>query len=356
MKKSLLALAVLGAFAGVASAQSSVTLFGTVDLAGTYVKNDGSAKRLSLTQDGINSSQLGFRGIEDLGGGLKAGFLLLSGVNADTGTANSKFWNRRATVSLFSNAGELRLGRDYTPTFWNLTIFDAFGTNGLGSSLNVRQLYGGTRQDNSVGYFLPSNLGGFYGQAMVAAAEGNTTADKNARYLGARIGFAAGPFDVSGAYSTQRFGLPSAGSSAQAGGRVFAIAAGESQKTYNVAGSYDFGFLKLMGYYDHESIPGANEKNFSLSTVIPFGQSEVHLGYDRSSMDNGTTTKVDQIKATYQYNLSKRTAMYGTISRLSNKDDLTRITLGAVPSSAGNALPTAGGQSKGFQVGLRHFF
>ena len=77
MKKSLLALAVLGAFAGVASAQSSVTLYGTVDLNGRYVKADGQDRRLTLSQDGINSSQLGFRGVEDLGGGLKAGFNLL---------------------------------------------------------------------------------------------------------------------------------------------------------------------------------------------------------------------------------------------------------------------------------------
>ncbi|MEO6364126.1 MAG: porin, partial [Caldimonas sp.] len=78
MKKSLLALAVLGTFAGVASAQSSVTLYGTVDMAGTFVKNDGSSRRLSLATNGINSSQLGFRGVEDLGGGLKAGFNLLA--------------------------------------------------------------------------------------------------------------------------------------------------------------------------------------------------------------------------------------------------------------------------------------
>jgi predicted porin len=84
MKKSLLALAVLGAFAGVASAQSSVTLYGTIDLNGRYVKSDGQDRRLTLSQDGINSSQLGFRGVEDLGGGLKAGFNLLAGVNADT--------------------------------------------------------------------------------------------------------------------------------------------------------------------------------------------------------------------------------------------------------------------------------
>jgi hypothetical protein len=85
MKKSLLALAVLGAFAGVASAQSSVSMYGTIDLNGKYVKNDGSGARYSLSQDGINSSQLGFKGTEDLGGGLKAGFDLIAGVSADTG-------------------------------------------------------------------------------------------------------------------------------------------------------------------------------------------------------------------------------------------------------------------------------
>ena len=175
MKKSLLALAVLGGFAGVASAQSSVTLYGTVDLNARYIKNDGSSKRVSLSQDGINSSQLGFRGVEDLGGGLKASFILLAGVNADTGSANNQFWNRRATVSLSGGFGEVRLGRDYTPTFWNTTIFDAFGTNGLGDSSGVKQLAAPdyVRANNAIGYFLPSNIGGVYGQVMAAAGEGN---------------------------------------------------------------------------------------------------------------------------------------------------------------------------------------
>ena len=84
MKKSLLALAVLGAYAGVASAQSSVTLFGTVDLNGRYVKDDGRDRRLRSATDGINSSQLGFRGVEDLGGGLKAGFNLLAPASTPT--------------------------------------------------------------------------------------------------------------------------------------------------------------------------------------------------------------------------------------------------------------------------------
>jgi predicted porin len=356
MKKSLLALAVLGAYAGVASAQSSVAMYGTVDMAGTYVKNDGSDRRYSLATNGINSSQLGFRGVEDLGGGLKAGFNLIADlVGVDAGNVGAKFFGRRSTVSLFSNAGELRLGRDYTPTFWNQTIFDAFGTNGVGSSLNVRQAYGGTRQDNTIGYFLPSNIGGFYGQAMVGAAEGGTTADRAARYLGGRVGFAAGPFDVAFSYSQERFAITSAISGTTGAGPAMTILAGEKQKTWNVGGSWDFGFAKLMGYYDHESLPGASEKMFSISSVIPFGQSEVHVGYDRSKLDRSgfADTTVDQLKATYQYNLSKRTAMYATISRLDNKDATQRAVIGG---SSAPAAPSLNGDSKGFQLGVRHFF
>ena len=354
MKKSLLALAVMGAYAGVASAQSSVTLYGTLDVNGRYVKADGQKKRLSEATDGINSSQLGFRGVEDLGGGLRAGFTLLAGHNPDAGTSNAKFWNRRSTISLFGGFGEVRLGRDYTPTFWNLTIFDAFGTNGLGASTIPRQLYGGTRQDNTIGYFLPANLGGFYGQAMVGAAEGGGSGDNPTRYIGGRFGFAAGPFDVAVAGASQRFAVASnrntVAAGALAGGTVTALP-GDSLKTFNIGGAWDFGFFKLLGYYDHEKLRGAKEKMGSISGVIPFGQSEVHVGYDRSKYSNtGVNTTLDLIKATYQYNLSKRTAMYTTASRLDNKDG-TRYTL-----PGANGLTSASGDSMGIEFGIRHFF
>ncbi|MDQ6627352.1 MAG: porin [Pseudomonadota bacterium] len=409
MKKSLLALAVLSAFAGAASAQSSVTLYGTLDLSGKYVKNDGSNKRLSLSQDGINSSQLGFRGVEDLGGGLKAGFNLLAGVNADTGTTNvattpnnagallgptgapaapaagptagnaqnnqSKFFNRRSTVSLFSNAGELRLGRDYTSSFWNQTLFDAFGTNGLGNSLNVRQVYNGTRMDNAISYLTPANLGGFYGQAQVAAAEGGSSLDRPARYIGGRVGFAAGPFDVAVSYARERFAnsfgflVPNGVPGNNAFGLFIPGGSTATQNTWNIGGSYDFGVLKLLGYFDHESLEHFSERDYHVSMVIPMGQGEVHLGYNRSNATTGTksatgaavsnnvfgpTAKslVVQYAATYQYNLSKRTAMYGTASLLENRDN-TRFSAGGTSVTA---APTAGGKSKGFELGVRHFF
>jgi predicted porin len=351
MKKTLLALAVLGAYAGVASAQSSVTLFGTLDVNARWLKNDGHDRYVTQSTDGINSSEIRFQGIEDLGGGLKAGFNLRSGINPDTGTSNAKFWNRRATVSLYTNAGELRLGRDYVPTFWTTAIFDAFGYNGLGSTGNVHRV-NQVRQDNSIGYFLPSNLGGFYGQVMVAAGENGTSGDRFGRYIGGQFGFRAGPFDVAAAYMENRLGIvgipavPAFGSPA--------VGVGQKEKQWNVGGSWDFGFMKLMGYYDENKFPTAKEKVASISGSFPFGQSEVRVGYDMSKMDNnaGADSKLDNIKATYQYNLSKRTAMYGTVAFLRNKD----ATTVSLPGSNATALPTAGGDSKGFELGVRHFF
>jgi predicted porin len=349
LKKSAVALTVLGAFAGVATAQSSVTLYGTVDVNGRFVKNDNQARRFSMATDGLNSSQLGFRGVEDLGGGLRAGFNLLASVGADDGDtgfglANNKFWTRRSTVSLFSPAGELRLGRDYTPTFWNSTIFDAFGTVGLGSSLNVAR-YTHVRQDNSIGYFLPSNLGGLYGQAMAAASENGTSGDKGGRYLGARVGFAAGPFDIAAAYGQTRFSTASTPN----------ILVGEKVDTINVGGSFDFGFFKLMGYVEQNKFQRADEKRGHISANFRMGQGEVRVGYNRSKYDSdaaaaGIDSTVQQAAATYQYNLSKRSAVYGTVAWLDNKD----ATALALPG--GNGTPGARGASKGFELGVRHFF
>ena len=365
MKKSLLALAVLGGFAGVASAQSSVTLYGTVDLNARYVKNDGSSKRVSLSQDGINSSQLGFRGVEDLGGGLKASFILLSGINADTGSSNAQFWNRRATVSLSGGFGEVRLGRDYTPTFWNTTIFDAFGTNGLGDSSSIKQMSAPAyvRANNSIGYFLPSNIGGVYGQFMAAAGE----AAAQGRYVGGRVGFAAGPFDVAVAYSQERTSTVTFPGLITVAGAPLAVAppAGEQYKSFNIGGSYDFGVVKLLGYYNQEKLLDFKDQIFSISAVVPLGQGEIHVGGEQSKgeISGVGSNKVKKFALGYVYNLSKRTALYATGAIVDN-DSASRLSLGSVGAStvgSGNsgsatAFPTAGGKSKGVEAGIRHFF
>jgi len=197
MKKSIVALAVLGSIAGSAFAQSSVTLFGVVDLTTRYTKSNGESK-MNLSKDGLASSRLGVRGVEDLGGGLKAGFWLEGGLSADTGaaganvgstgtatpkTTTSTFWNRRSTVSLMGDFGEVRLGRDKTATQLLMDDFDPYGDVGQGAMYNTYSVLGSengqafgdstqNRNNNQVIYIAPGNLGGFYGQLNVAAGEG----------------------------------------------------------------------------------------------------------------------------------------------------------------------------------------
>ena len=330
MKKSLLALAVLGAFAGVASAQSSVTLFGVVDLNARYVKNDGAPRRVSLSQDGLNSSRLGVRGTEDLGGGLKAGFWLEGGVNADTGTADaSKFWGRRSTISLMGGFGEVRLGRDYTPTFLN--VYDVFGTVGVGSAL-VTQLPSTTlvRADNAISYFLPAGIGGLFGQVMVAAGEGNPSG----KYVGGRIGFGAGPFEVAGAYGQED------------------SASGTKVKKASVGGSYDFGVAKVQSYFERDTFANLKDSRYAVSGAVPLGQGEIHAGYARTKLQDdiaNTSTTVSKFAIGYVYNLSKRTALYSTVARLSNSSG-SAVSLSPAPAV------TPGGKSTGAEFGVRHIF
>jgi predicted porin len=350
MKKSLLALAVLGAFAGAASAQSSVTLFGIVDVNVGQVKNETSSTSTKITRmstDGINSSRLGFRGVEDLGGGMKAGFWLEAGLAPDTGGQGGSnglstvTFNRRSTVSLMGNFGEVRLGRDYDPSFWNLTVFDPFGTNGVGSFLNVISTFGNgastlVRANNSVGYFLPSGIGGIYGQAMVAAGEGVF----GQKYAGGRLGWAGGPVDVAVAYGQTQ------------------IAGDNKFKLFNIGGSWDFGVAKLMGQYvraDSDNLGNvanqAKADTFLIGVVVPMGQGEIHAAYDESKgKDAVDGAKGKQFALGYVYNLSKRSALYGTYSHISNSGGAL-FTVGQ-----GGQGSAADGKSTGLEVGLRHSF
>lgn len=350
MKKSLLALAVLGTVAGTASAQSSVTLSGTVDASGQYIHNSGADRRFNLGSSGLNSSQLVFAGTEDLGGGLRAGFELNAGLGNDTGAAGtsglggsngSQFFSRRSVVYIAGRFGELRLGREYAPSFWNLTTFDAFGTNGLGDSTNTQdgRLYTGTRRSNAINYYLPKSLGGVYGQLTTAASENGTEQDRPGRYLGGRLGYAAGPLNVAISAADQRFDR-----------RVNQCQL-SSQRSYNVGASYDFGIVKLLGYYDHEKCDQAKDQLASISAVIPFGQSEVHVGYDYNHYkQNNQGSNVQMAKASYVYNLSKRTALYTTFAYLDNMSNRSTVSL-----RGGNPID-AGGKSKGGEFGIRHFF
>lgn len=349
MKHIATAAALLALAAGTASAQSSVTLFGIVDVNVRNVDNSGVGSNSTLNNNGLSSSRFGFRGVEDLGGGLKAGFWLESDLNPDTGTTNNgngKLFARRSTVSLMGNLGEIRLGRDLTPSGAFTYVFDPFGVIGVGGSANIARYSGQAtffRADNAISYFLP-NLGGVYGQAMVGLDEGvnpsapGTGADRFARsYTGGRLGYANGPIDVAVSYGSTKVDLT--------GGKF---------KSTGIGGSYNFGVAKLMSHYYSDRLLTLKENRFLLGVSVPLGAHEIRASYVRSDATGGTAaynaSDANQLALGYVHNLSKRTAMYGTVSRISNKGGATFAIAG------GNPGITAGGKSSGYELGMRHSF
>ncbi|HVZ44282.1 MAG TPA: porin [Ramlibacter sp.] len=354
MKKSLIALAVLAA-AGSASAQSSVTLFGIVDA--TLMWGHGSvSNKHQLGNSGYNSSRLGFRGTEDLGGGMSASFWLEASVNNDNGTGagtntnnqasgnalaglaggQGLTFNRRSTVSLAGGWGELRLGRDYTPQFWNITVFDPFGTNGVGTTQVLNSIITGVtavRSSNGVGYFLPANLGGFYGQLQYYMGENNSNvANKDdGNGYGVRLGFASGPFNVAAAFSHTDYST----------GNV-------SQN--NVGGQWDFGVAKLMGEYEWDKAGATKGRGGLIGGLIPVGPGEIRLAISRYKTDVpvGTDPRTNKWALGYVHNMSKRTALYATYAHVSNKD--------GAASSLNGAVTGINNSSSGLDLGIRHSF
>lgn len=360
MKKNLIALAVMAA-AGAASAQSSVTLFGILDATVSSQRVSGGQKSTVLTSGGYNSSRLGFRGTEDLGGGQSASFWLEGALSTNDGTSAGLTFRRRSTVSLAGNWGEVRLGRDYTPSFWNATVFDPFTTVGVGAQVvhKLKQTTVGTvdflkadakyiRSDNMVGYFLPANLGGIYGQAGYAFAQKATPVTASAtnpkaktdidRYMGARLGYASGPFNAAVAYGRTE------GAETVASPDV---------RDWNIGGQWDFGVAKLMGYYDSSKFQAGAAgdtklKSWLIGSLVPVGVGEIRVSYSSSRFDNNGP-KVGQWALGYVHNLSKRTAVYATYAHLKNKDGMA-LPIGSAVTGLANA------SSSGFDLGLRHSF
>ena len=343
MKKSLVALAVLAA-SGAAMAQSSVTLFGIVDAA--YGVGKGSiSNKTQLKNSGYNSSRLGFRGVEDLGGGLKAGFHIEAGVNNDDGTGSASSavnqaqtaanvgtqgltFNRRSVVTLSGSMGELILGRDYTPQFWSETVYDPFGTNGVGTSISAFK--GGTtgvRSSNGIGWKSPS-VGGVALWAQSWMGENASTAAKVGNGNGFRITFDQGKFSAAYADSSLTTG------------------AGTTNKTSNLGASYDLGVAKLMAQSNTTKLTGAADiKGRVIGALVPMA---------------GGTFRVSQGQTDQAGKIAKQTAV-GFVNPLSKRTDLY-ATYARVANSGGSAVAlngsaTAANQSStGYEFGIKHAF
>ena len=357
MKKSLIALAVLAA-AGTASAQSSVTLFGIVDATVQRVNNSNGTSVTRLTNSGYNSSRLGFRGTEDLGGGMSAIFWLEAGMSNDDGqgagtNANNQAtgagaavagrqgltFNRRSTVSLAGNWGEVRLGRDYTPQFWNLTVFDPFGTNGAGTTQTLNSIITGStavRASNSVGYFLPGNLGGFYGQYQHYFGENISGTPNDGTGDGLRLGWANGPINV--ALGVSQTNNTIAGVSAKI-------------KQNNVGGQWDFGVAQVLGQYSWDSVGSTDGRGGLIGALFPIGAGQIRLAYSEYKVKLGASPKSAKWALGYVHNLSKRTALYVTFADVKNSNG---AAASAVPGAATG--PGINAKSDAWDLGVRHSF
>ncbi len=359
MKKSLIALAVLAA-SGAAMAQSSVTLFGIVDTGVGYIDNGGNEvagstagqNKYGMTTSGNATSRLGFRGVEDLGGGLKAGFWLEGQIDGDDGNAAGFNFKRRSTLSLMGGFGEVRLGREQVAGYVKTSSYDVFGQVGMGQFLGwSSNLYGadvgGVRADNMLSYYTP-NFGGFTAGVNYGFGE-DTASSKTNRYVGGYVAFDNGPISVALAMDKNN------------GAVVPTLAtppAIDGDRTQvSLGGSYDFGMLKasaLVQQVEFEPTVGTGKvkfDNWALGLSAPVGPGTVKAQYASYDLKD-SSNEAQQLSVGYVYDLSKRTAVYGTVSFLKNKG-------ASAVSLAGNGLTLGGASGEnqtGYQVGIRHAF
>ncbi|GGC82757.1 porin [Undibacterium terreum] len=339
MKKSLLAVALLGAFSGAAFAQSSVTVYGLID-AGISRDDNGAPAGAKLGQDsGLqNGSRLGFKGTEDLGGGLKANFVLESGIKEDTGTYDQGglSFGRQAYVGLSGDFGSVNLGRQKSITY---TISETVDPFSLGLAGNIDRLFKtGSRRDNAVTY-TTTNLSGFTGSAQYAFGEvaGNNTAN---RTLGVSGTYAAGPVYAAIAYEKVNDANGNLGlASASAGKKLF------------VGGTYDFGVAKAHAAYENlkgstslTNLTETEQRIWMIGASVPFGASSFLVDYTRVKDENLANANAKQYALGYLYALSKRTNLYTSYSRTTNDAN--------VAYNAG----VKGGTDSLFSAGIRHLF
>lgn len=355
-KESLLAIAAF-ASAGAACAQSSVAIFGVVDTVLQFGRGTVSDKT-QLTNSGNSPSRIGFRGVEDLGGGMAATFWLEAGLQPDNGAGAATntnnqasgaagaglnggqglVFNRRTTLGLSGRLGEVRLGRDFVPQSWNVQLFDPFTNNGVGTSQVASPGIGvgilgvtAVRASNGIFYFTPRDLGGFYGQAMYYLGENNSglPTSKDGNGSGFRLGFATGVFDV-----------------AVASGRT-KYAAGDVVQS-NIGGAWRFGESRLLGQISRDRAGALHGKGWVLGGQIGVGTGEVRVSYSRYETNAVGNPETNKLALGYVHNLSKRTAAYATYARLKNS--------GGATSALGGAVTERDTSSSGFDIGVRHNF
>lgn len=337
MNKSLLALALVGAFAGSASAQTNVTVYGVVD-AGVNRVDDGVNATTGIDSGLQSGSRLGFRGSEDLGGGLSAIFTLESGFNIDDGRQGQggRLFGRQAFVGLTNPSwGTLSLGRQYAPIRKAVEAVDPFGLGLAGTASRVFNLYG-ERIDNSINYASPE-FGGFSGQLMYGFGE-QAGSNSLGRNIGASASYVNGPILVQFAYHDQNL-------------LTAANADNGSADTVMLGGSYDFGVAKLHLAYaqnDGETVAGVanvDSNDMLVGASAKFGPGTVLATYIRHADDLVANGDSNLWALGYTYAMSKRTNLYTSYGQIRND-----------PGASLGGAAAAGEDPTQFNIGVRHRF
>lgn len=364
MKKSLLVLALAGAFASVAQAQSSVTIFGSIDGGVRNLTNSNAAGQSKLSMGSIGTygaDRIGFRGVEDLGGGLNAHYHLETGFNAGTGaldnTANRLF-NRTALVGLGGAWGKLDFGRQYSLSFHTVGLFEPFkithfsytgiipgvrgaaGSAGANTASNPFGTFGGSRFNNDIQYngtFGPISvgvehaLGEVAGSASKDAASAVSAAYKN------------GPFALGTAYSKKKANVAIG----------TAPASYQDNSQWILGGAYKVGAFRFTaGYINDKQETGtaaADTKvnnawggvNYDVTPALRLTAAYYQTNYELAGFDG--KKKLGMLGLSYT--LSKRTALYAEV-------DSTKFSGVAI----GRVSPAGQDRQTGVSAGVFHQF
>jgi len=301
MKKSLIALAVLG-LSGAAMAQSSVTLYGVADAGIGKLKynsptgNDAHNKTEFMSASTMNNgnSRLGVIGTEDLGGSLKVGFNFETGLDLDDGgIANGpNMWGRQAHMWLGGNWGTVKLGRQYTRTYFATLNYDLVATANYSPALIAYNYVGISSRTNSSFVYISPNFSGV---------------------------------TISGAYITKTdMNLPKAAwelTGMYANGPVNASLVvnkvGNSKTNYLLGGKYNFGnFILAASYTQASTQTKAQRRGFTFGGTALFGPFSATLDLVRDTKNEWGPKKYTNGVVELKYNLSKRTFLYATYLRI----------------------------------------
>ncbi|WP_065309600.1 porin [Janthinobacterium psychrotolerans] len=347
--------AVMAALAGPASAQSNLTLYGTVDM-GLVRESGGIAGVTRLTSGVASGSRLGFKGREDLGGGMAVVFLLENGFQADTGALGQGglLFGRQAYAGLQTQAGTVTLGRQYTPQYLAIAAVDPFNSGTAGDSKNLMMATGNaaSRMDNSVKYSSPV-MQGF--NAELVAGAGEVAGDSGAgRQLGGALAYAGGPWALRLAYhhrDNDTAALRNAGSARNTvATAMYDAGSFKAHFAYGVDQGLNSALARnLNNPFGAAVAPVAStDSNVVLVGLsVPQGAGTWLVSYIRKNDKTAYNQDAQQVAAGYRHALSKRTDLYGVLASIRNRNGAGYTVGSAIEGGSGN---------RAINLGVRHSF